>query len=54
LNPPAGITIRQIAPDKKLHADQHSNSSELITKDHAFGYEKGLAFLEGINNLAKE
>ncbi|MEN9441022.1 MAG: hypothetical protein RLZ33_1099 [Bacteroidota bacterium] len=48
LNPPAGIRIQQIAPDKKLHAQQHSNSSELITKDHAFGYEKGLAFLEGM------
>ena len=48
LNPPAGIQIRQIAPDKKLHAQQHSNSSELITKDHAFGYQKGLAFLEGM------
>lgn len=54
LNPPAGITIQQIAPDKKLHAQQHSNSSELITKDHAFGYEKGLAFLKGTNTLAKE
>jgi len=46
LNPPAGIRITQIAPDKKLHADQHTNSSQLIKKDHAFGYEKGLAFLE--------
>lgn len=52
LNPPTGIRIRQIAPDKKLHAQQHSNSSELITKDHAFGYEKGLAFLEEINTLS--
>lgn len=48
LNPPAGIKIQQIAPDKKLHAQQHSNSSELIIKDHAFGYEKGLAFLESM------
>jgi predicted patatin/cPLA2 family phospholipase len=45
LNPPEGIQIRQIAPDKKLHAQQHSNSSELILKDHEFGYIKGLEFL---------
>jgi|GEM_PF-300456 len=48
LNPPEHIKINQIAPDKKLHADQHSNSSQLIKKDHAFGYEKGLAYLESL------
>jgi len=44
-NPPAGISITQIAPEQELSAQQHSNSSALIKKDYEIGCKIGLEFL---------
>lgn len=44
-HPPQGVTIHQIAPEDDLHAQQHSNSSELIKKDYEIGMQAGLDFL---------
>lgn len=47
-NPPAGITIRQIAPTQPLKAGVYTNSKSLISEDYMHGLEIGAIFCNGI------
>lgn len=45
-HPPAGITIRQIAPEHNLKSGVYTNSKSLISEDHQTGFESGIRFCE--------
>ena len=44
-NPPADLTIKQIAPDSPLRAGTYSNSVNAITADYRHGVQAGLDFI---------
>ena len=46
LNPPSGIKIEQIAPEKKLQTGGYTNSRVALDLDYRYGLEMGLDYLK--------
>lgn len=45
-NPPEGLIIRQIAPEKPLKAGEFTKSKELLIEDYELGYQSGLEHVQ--------
>lgn len=43
-DPPQGITIQQVSPEKNLKAGLYTSSKELIKADYEYGFEEGDQF----------
>ena len=51
-NPPAGVKIRQIAPDSELRSGTYSYSSESLIRDYRHGLDLGLYYIQRQRKLA--
>lgn len=49
-DPPKGIRITQIAPEKQLKAGSYTNSIELLEEDYKNGFEKGICYLASLRS----
>lgn len=50
MDPPEGITIRQLAPEKKLKTGYYTNSKNALELDYRYGLEVGMDYLRNEHN----